>query len=45
VPGLTIDQIVLARRIQAHTPNGVSLYAEGLLLRANFAEFPFHVLW
>jgi hypothetical protein len=44
-PGLTIDQIVVPRRIQAHTPNDVSLYAEWLLLRAKFAEFPFQVLW
>jgi hypothetical protein len=43
-PGLTIDQIVVPRRTQADTPNGVSLYAGWLLLRANFAEFPFYAL-
>ena len=43
-PGLTIDQIIVPRRIQAHTPNGVSLYAGWLYLRTNFAEFPFHTL-
>ena len=43
-PGLTVDQIVVLRRIQAHTPNGVSLYAGWLLLRVRFAEFPFHAL-
>ena len=37
-PGLTIDQIVVPRRTQAYTPNGVSLYAGWLLLRANFVE-------
>ena len=43
-PGLTIDQILVPGRTQANTPNGVSLYAGWLLLRANFAEFPFYVV-
>ena len=40
MPGLTIDQIVVLRRTYAYTPNGVSLYAEWLLLRAKFVEYP-----
>ena len=31
-PGLTIDQIVVSKRTQRCTPNGISLYAKWLLL-------------
>jgi hypothetical protein len=31
-PGLTIDQIVVSKRTQGCTPNGISLYARWLLL-------------
>ena len=32
-PGLTSDLIVVSRRVRAHTPNGVTLYARWLLSR------------
>jgi hypothetical protein len=32
-PGLTIDRIVVSEREEAHTPNGISLYARWPLSR------------